>query len=235
VPAAATGTYSIGIEGYRNITLLPGTVTQQTVRDAGDNVVLNFSVDNSAVVPHAVETSTANCNQCHYKLTAHGGIRNQTQYCILCHNPNATDAAQRPAAAGPPTSIDFPVLVHRIHQGEASAPGGQLTPFVVYGFGGSKNDFSDVRFPGDLRDCAKCHINNSQELPVPAGRINVTNPQAWYSPMGPMTAACTSCHTQKPVAAHTSVNTSPQFGESCDVCHGVNADFSVDKVHARTL
>jgi len=235
VPAGATGTYTIGIEGYRNVTLLPGTVTQQTVRDAGDNVVRDFSVDGSPVVPHAVETSTANCNQCHYKLSAHGGIRNQTQYCILCHNPTATDVPVRPASAGPPTSIDFPVLVHRIHQGEASAAGGQLTPFIVYGFGGSKNDFSDVRFPGDLRDCAKCHINNSQELPVPDGRVNVINPQAWYSPMGPMTAACTACHTQKSTAAHTSVNTSPQFGESCDVCHGVNADFSVDKMHARTL
>ena len=235
VPAGAAGSFSIGIEGYRNITLLPGTVTQQTVRDAGDNVVIDFSVDGSPVAPHAVEVTTANCNQCHSKLMAHGGLRNQTQYCILCHNPTATDVAQRPASAGPPTSIDLPVLIHRIHQGADSEAGGQLTPFVVYGFGGSKNDFSDVRFPGDLRDCAKCHVNNSQELPTPAGRVNVVNPQAWYSPMGPMTAACTACHTQKSTAAHTSVNTSPQFGEACDVCHGTDADFSVDKVHARTL
>jgi len=147
-----------------------------------------------------------------------------------CSRSVRTRAARRTSRAA--VSASTPLSCATM---EASAAGGQLTPFVVYGFGGSRNDFSDVRFPGDLRDCAKCHINNSQELPVPAGRVNVVNPQAWYSPMGPMTAACTACHTQKSTAAHTSVNTSPQFGESCDVCHGVDADFSVDKVHARTL
>jgi OmcA/MtrC family decaheme c-type cytochrome len=215
--------------------LLAGTTQQMVVRDAGDNVVLNFAVDRSTVAPHAVETTTANCNQCHYKLMAHGGFRNQTQYCILCHNPTATDQAQRPASAGPPVSIDFPVLVHRIHEGEESPAGGQMTPYVVYGFGGSRNDFGDVRFPGDLRDCEKCHITSSQMLPLPAGRVDVTNPQAWYSPMGPAAAACTACHTQRSTAAHTSIMTSPALGESCDVCHGTGADFAVDKVHARTL
>jgi hypothetical protein len=29
--------------------------------------------------------------------------------------------------------------------------------------------------------------------------------------------------------------TSPSLGESCDVCHGTNAQFSVDQEHARTL
>jgi OmcA/MtrC family decaheme c-type cytochrome len=96
------------------------------------------------------------------------------------------------------------------------------------------NNFSHVIFPGDLRNCDKCHVNNSQSLPLPAGRTNVLNPQAWYSPMGPATAACTACHTQRSTAAHTSVNTSATFGESCDVCHGVNAEFSVDRVHARS-
>jgi OmcA/MtrC family decaheme c-type cytochrome len=233
VPATASGTWSVGIEGYRSVTLLPGTVSAQTVRDAGDNVVLNFSTDGSAVAPHAVEVTTANCNQCHYKLMAHGGMRNQTQYCILCHNPTATDAARRPASAGPAQGIDLPVLIHRIHQGDASEAGGQMTPFIVYGFNGAPNNFGDVRFPGDLRDCAKCHVNNSQEVPLPAGRVDVVNPRAWYSPMGPTAAACTACHTGKSTAAHTSINTSAQLGESCDVCHGTDDEFAVDKVHAR--
>jgi OmcA/MtrC family decaheme c-type cytochrome len=235
VPAGATGSYSIGIEGYRNQTLLAGTNQEQVVRDAGDNKVINFSVDNSVVAPHAVEVATANCNQCHYKIQAHGMNRNQVEMCLLCHNPNTTDVARRPATAGAPMSVDFPVLIHRIHQGEESEAGGHMTPYVVYGFNGSVNDFSKVRFPGDLRDCAKCHVNDSEGLPLPAGRVNVTNPRAWYSPMGPTAAACTACHTSRSTAAHTNLNTSPTFGESCDVCHGRNADFSVDKVHARTL
>ena len=235
IPAGATGTWTVGIEGYRNATLLPGTTTQQTVRDAGHNQVINFSVNGAPVAPHPVEVTTANCNQCHYSLSAHGGLRNETQYCILCHNPNATDQAQRPASAGPPQGIDFPVLIHRLHEGDQAPAGGQMTPFVVYGFNGSKNDFSDVQFPGDLRDCAKCHVNNSQQLPLPVTRLPVQNPQAFYSPMGPASAACTGCHTSKDTAAHTQIMTSPTLGESCAVCHGTNADFSVDQVHARTL
>jgi OmcA/MtrC family decaheme c-type cytochrome len=235
VPAGATGSYSIGIEGYRNVTLLPGTVQERVVRDAGDNKVINFSVDNSAAAPHAVETATANCNQCHYKITAHGDNRNQVEMCLLCHGPNLTDAARRPASAGAAMSVDFPVLIHRIHQGEDSPAEGHMTPYVVYGFNASVNDFSKTRFPGDLRNCDKCHLNDSQSLPLPAGRTDVNSPRAWYSPMGPTAAACTACHTQRSTAAHTNLNTSQQFGESCDVCHGRTSEFSVDKVHARTL
>jgi OmcA/MtrC family decaheme c-type cytochrome len=235
IPTGATGTWTIGIEGYRNVMLLPGTTTAQTVRDVGQNAVIDFAVGSGAVAPHPVEVTTANCNQCHYKLMAHGGIRNETQYCILCHNPNATDAARRPASAAPPQGIDFPVLIHRIHKGDQAAAGDQMTPFIVYGFGGSANDFSDVRFPGDLRDCDKCHVNNSEQLPLPATRLDVQNPRAFYNPMGPAAAACTACHTSKATAAHAQLNTSPSLGESCAVCHGTGAEFAVDKMHARTF
>jgi OmcA/MtrC family decaheme c-type cytochrome len=235
VPAGATGSFSVGIEGYRNITLLPGTTQEQVVRDAGDNKVIHFAVDSSTAAPHAVEVITANCNQCHYRITAHGENRNQVEMCILCHNPNTTDVARRPANGGQPQGVDFPVLIHRIHQGEESAAGGQMTPFVVYGFGGTANNFSEVRFPGDLRNCAKCHVNDMESVPLPAGRVNVQNPQAWYNPMGPTAAACTGCHTHKSTAAHTNLMTSPTLGESCEVCHGRNADLAVDKVHARVL
>lgn len=230
IPASATGTYSIGIEGYRNITLLPDTVTQQVVRDAGHNVVINFSVDGSKLTPHPVEAANANCNACHYSISAHGGFRNDVQYCILCHNPNATDQARRTAAQMPAQTIDFPVLIHRIHTGVDME-----SPYIVYGFGGSVNDFSDVRFPGDRRDCAKCHLNGSQEVPLPDTRIDVQTPRGFYNPMGPTAAACTGCHTAKDSAAHTSIMTDPRLGESCAVCHQSSADFSVDKMHARSL
>ena len=114
-------------------------------------------------------------------------------------------------------------------------PGGQLTPYIVYGFGGSVNDFSDVRYPGDRRNCDTCHVNQSQQVPVPATRLQVLNPRAFVTPMGPTAAACTACHTDKASVAHTQLNTSPTLGESCSVCHGTTSTFSVDQVHARTL
>lgn len=230
IPANATGTYTIGIEGYRNITLLPNTTTPQVVRDVGHNAIINFSVDGSPVTPHPVEAANANCNACHYSISAHGTIRNEVQYCILCHNPNATDQALRPASQAPAQTIDFPVLIHRIHTGVDME-----SPYIIYGFGGSVNDFSDVRFPGDRRNCAKCHLNGSQEVPLPDTRIDVQTPRGFYNPMGPTAAACTGCHTAKDSAAHTSIMTDPKLGESCGVCHQSSADFSVDKVHARSL
>ena len=240
VPANATGSYSIGIEGYRNIVILPGTEIQQTVRDIGFNQMINFSVDGSAVAPHPVELAQANCNACHFAISAHGNIRQNVQYCVVCHNPTQTDAAVRPAAQSPAQGIDFPVLIHRLHfgaQGQALAAAGpvQFTPFVVYGFGGSSNDFSNVLFPGDVRDCGKCHVNGSQEVPVPATRIAVTDPRDYINPTPPITAACTACHIQQDVSAHAATQTDPKLGEACAVCHGTAGAFSVDSVHARTL
>jgi OmcA/MtrC family decaheme c-type cytochrome len=235
VPADARGTWSIGIEGYRNVTLLPGTVTQQVVRDAGENKIIDFSVDGSPVEPHPTEVTNANCNSCHYSLSAHGDIRNQTEHCLLCHNPTATDAARRPADQQPAQSINFPVMIHRIHRGEEAPAGGQLTPYVVFGFGNTPNDFSEVRYPGDLRNCAKCHVNNSQQLPLPESRVAVTNPRAFIDPSGPAEAACLACHTSRAASSHALSNSTPQLGEACTVCHGPNADFSVDREHARSL
>jgi len=205
----------------------------------GFNQVINFSVDGSTVAPHPVEIAQANCNACHFAISAHGTIRQNVQYCLVCHNPTATDAALRPAADNPPQSIDFPVLIHRLHfgesgQAEAAAGPVQFTPFVIWGFGGSANDFSGVLFPGNLLDCAKCHVNGSQELPVPATRIAVTNPRDYINPTPPTTAACTACHIMQDDSAHAATQTDPTLGEACAVCHGPDGAFSVDSVHAIT-
>jgi hypothetical protein len=236
IPATATGTYTIGIEGYKNVTLLPGTDSQQVVRDVGFNDLINFSVDNSPVAPHPVEYVQAQCNSCHFAISLHGTIRQNVQYCLLCHNPTATDSARRPADQNPAQGIDFPVLVHSIHRGNGAqfpAPPGpvQMTPFVVYGFGGSVNDFSDVEFPGDLRHCDKCHSNQSQQLPLPYTRTTVNNPRDFINPTPPTTAACTACHVTIAASSHALANTTA-LGESCEICHSPGAAFSVDKVHA---
>ena len=62
LPADAKGTYSIGMEGYRNIVLLPGTKKQIAVRDAGVNKVINFSVDQSKAEARRTVVTLAKCN-----------------------------------------------------------------------------------------------------------------------------------------------------------------------------
>jgi OmcA/MtrC family decaheme c-type cytochrome len=228
INAGATGTYSIGIEGERNITLQPGTTKEmKNVRDAGANQVINFSVDGSALEPRRTVVDLANCNRCHTSLTVHGDNRNQVVMCVLCHNPNGTDSPVRPASAGPPQAIDFSLMIHKIHTGE-----NLTTDYTIFGFGGSQNNFNGVRFPGDRRNCAECHVNGSEQLPLKDKLLPVQDPRGFITPVGPTTAACTACHTDKSVASHALSNTT-QLGESCATCHGPDDDFAVSKVHAR--
>jgi OmcA/MtrC family decaheme c-type cytochrome len=151
-------------------------------------------------------------------------LRNQTTYCVLCHDPNETDASERPASAGAAQGINFALMVHKIHTGT------NLTQnFTIYGYGGSTNNFNGVLFPGNLADCAKCHVNSSQELPI-AAVLNVVNPRGPINPAGPTTSACTACHDSLAAASHALSNTT-SLGEACVVCHGPGAEFSVDSEH----
>jgi len=228
VPADATGTYSVGIEGYSSITLLPGTEKEQVVRDAGVNKVMHFSVDGSTVEPRRQIVAIEKCNECHGSLTLHGNNRNQIEQCVLCHNPMITDVAQRPAEDLPAQSIDFRMMIHKIHTGE------ELTyDYTIFGRGQSRNNYNEVLFPGDRRNCNACHVNESQQLPLGEKLIKAVDPRGYLNPVGPTTAACTACHTSIQAASHALVNTTELLGESCSVCHGPDADFSLNKVHAR--
>jgi len=229
IDAAAKGTFAIAIQGYNNIVINPGTTRATTVRDAGMNQVTYFSVDGSRLAPRRQVVALDNCNSCHGNIALHGGSRRNTEFCVLCHNPNTTDAARRTAATLPAESVNFKTMIHKIHTGEENT-----TDFTVFGFGGTGINFNEVLFPGDRRDCAKCHVNNSYNLPLPATVIASQSPRDWIKPtMEPVSGACLSCHTTKSAAAHASLNTSPSLGEACDVCHGPSAEFNINKMHAR--
>jgi OmcA/MtrC family decaheme c-type cytochrome len=242
IPASAKGTFSIGVEARRTEVLLPGTTKQQSVQYGAKNQVVSFSVDGSPLAARRKVVATDNCNLCHVSLSLHGGLRNQTEYCVMCHNSANSDIARRPSAtvpadkAAPAQGINFNLLVHRIHTGENLPPD---RPFVVVGFGGSHNDFSDVRFPamsptgapGDTRNCSNCHVNSSEQN-LPTGLHTVTDPQGPINPIQPVASACTGCHVTLPAASHALSNTN-QLGESCAVCHNSGAAYAVDKMHAQ--
>ena len=226
LPANAKGSWAVGIEGYRNITLLPGTQQQMVVRDAGINKQFYFSVDGSRVAPRRTSVSLDKCNACHYFLSLHGDNRNRIEECVLCHNPNENDRVRRPADKMPPESVNFVSMIHRIHAGEE-----QTRDYTIYGFGNTPHNYNEVGFPGRLNNCNMCHVNNSQQLPK-VGLLPVSDPRGYINPIGPESAACTGCHASVQAASHALINTSP-LGESCSVCHGPNADFAVNRVHAQ--
>ena len=227
IPANAQGTYSIGMEGRRNDTVLAGTTKARTIEYGMKNVVYNFSVDGSEVAPRRAVVALSKCDSCHWNLSLHGENRNQIEQCVLCHNPVENDAARRPAdgSANPPESIDLALMIHRIHSGP-----NQSRDFTIYGFGGSKNNFNDVGYPGVLNDCEQCHLPGTYVLPIGATAM-INDTRGYINPVHPTTGACLGCHASIDAASHALVNTTT-LGESCFVCHGPDGDYSVAKVHA---
>ncbi len=243
VPASATGTYAIGVEARRTEVVLAGTTSQQAITYGAKNQVVYFSADGSAVAPRRSVVALNNCNQCHVSLQLHGTLRNNTEYCVLCHNPSNTDASVRGSAvvasdkAAPPQGINFNLLVHRIHYG-INMQASKRT-YIVVGFGGSHNDFSNTLFPAlsptgeatDTRNCSLCHVNGSEQN-LPLGLNAVIDPQGPVNPNPAISSACSGCHVDLPAASHMLSNTTP-LGEACTVCHSSGAAFAIDQVHAQ--
>jgi predicted CXXCH cytochrome family protein len=238
IPLGGTGTWRVGMEARRNV-----TVNGQTVQEAMQNVVRDFSVDGSAVVPRRAVVDQAKCASCHgvfsQGFSIHGSLRNRVEYCVLCHNPNMSDFARRVGVSGadPNTQpIDLKHMLHKIHTGE------NLTqqPYVIYGFNGSVNDFGDVLFPGNRADCEKCHLPDTFLLPLPPGLLPtrltkiVSGVNTPVGSIPPIQDACLACHDDAATAVHAATNTAGG-AEACPVCHGEGGIEPVSTVHANAL
>ena len=183
IPATATGTGAIGMEGHP---AAEGTVINlYNVQVPVNSEVAYFEIDEIGGVPkprrQVVDVPTK-CDRCHDVLNVHGSNRNNNgQLCVLCHNPSNTDVSKRPLTAGLPDpslaldgkreeSIDFKRLIHGIHSASVSnydgteAHGFRKQGLVVYGYNNSVNDFSHVRFPGVLSKCETCHLADTYTL-----------------------------------------------------------------------
>ena len=241
LPSDAKGTYAVGAEARRTVTL-PGPLLGQSfsARESAFNPIHYFSVDGSAAVPRrtVVDVNTR-CNVCHKQLSLHGDLRKNTSYCVFCHNPATVDNPTAARNAGfnvpadeVPTSINFKFMIHRWHAGHDLS-----REFTIYRSFGVFSPNEEVHYPGDRRNCAACHVNDSYELPLPAGLANTVAPREFFSPLGPAAAACLGCHDTESTAAHayqmTATFPSGRTAESCATCHGEGADFAVSRVHAR--
>jgi OmcA/MtrC family decaheme c-type cytochrome len=131
--------------------------TGQAVADSGRDIV-----------------ATAKCNECHRQLGGipgdsaessgagfHGGSRNETRYCVVCHTEQRKYG--RTEAAINATTLAFtsatekvdgravgnlPNHIHKTHMGKHLAK-------KNYNYGGVR--YNEVAFPQDLRNCTKCH------------------------------------------------------------------------------
>jgi OmcA/MtrC family decaheme c-type cytochrome len=216
IPAGAVGSFTVSIEARNSVTLLPGTVIATTATDAALPVEFYFSVDKSNAVARRQVVSTEKCVACHADLGfVHGGTRNATQECTICHNPSLVDGTSS-------QSVNLAWQIHSIHRGE------NLTnPYVL----GTTN-YQEVRFPGDLRNCSTCHVGSSYLVENVGAKALVASPGGFTKTTPPISAACQGCHDDIATASHALANTTI-LGESCAACHSAGEEFSVDRVHQR--
>ena len=139
------------------------------------NPWVDFVPDGGAVSTTKLIASTALCNDCHQDLALHGGHRNQTEYCVTCHNPGTIDQDTA-------DSVDMAYMIHSIHTGEERAELG--FPYIIYGFRDAEHDYSHVVFPQDVRNCANCHSDSAD---TPDG-------DAWKTSVG--ASQCGGCHIE---------------------------------------
>lgn len=241
VPANAKNV-TVALQGYLGFDLNGNNSVSTDERIGADSKVVGVGVNDT---PRRKVVDINNCVQCHERLSLHGGNRtNNPNLCVLCHNPAATDRGQRP---GSPVdglaeqSIDFGPMIHRIHRGEHQ----YSDMYVIYGYGGSVNDFKEVLFPGKLNQCTTCHLPGTYQLPVADGAlaVSVLTGSDKSSPyddtnISPTGAACTGCHDSPSAKAHAMVDAfymSPLLrgteNDSCAVCHGPGEAYDVKNVH----
>ncbi|HET8539113.1 MAG TPA: OmcA/MtrC family decaheme c-type cytochrome [Anaeromyxobacter sp.] len=212
-----------------------------------------------AVVPRRKVVDEEKCNRCHERIAIHGTVRMRVEYCLVCHGPEKTDYDVRPKVGGVATapvnlgatydgieerSIDFKVMIHRIHTGarEGSASLAAIEPFVIYGKGGSVWYFDEGSFPGDLRDCTLCHEGRTYAVesvpadapPTVANETSTVLHQGNGEHVGcrstpPIQAACAGCHASGFTERHGDDHTVDGV-EQCAQCH-VRGALSVDVAH----
>ncbi|WP_242360421.1 MULTISPECIES: OmcA/MtrC family decaheme c-type cytochrome [Anaeromyxobacter] len=112
------------------------------------------------------------CNACHAPAIAAHDERLGATVCQTCHSPQSTDPESG-------NSVDFKVMVHKIHMGGdlPSAQGATGQPYTIVGFRQNVFEF-DKSWMHDVRDCTVCHKGTD------ADRYKTNANQA----------ACTSCH-----------------------------------------
>jgi OmcA/MtrC family decaheme c-type cytochrome len=246
VPASATGTAAIALEGHPALDANgDGTIDRIPVRNAH----VFAAVTDAEPMPRRTVVDLASCKDCHGVLTVHGNNRTDNlQVCAACHNPNATDAARRVAGSacvnelGPDDEpIDFKYMIHAIHSGNTN----------VCGFGNSANRFDEVVYPGKLANCEGCHAPGKYYPVDPTGVLattvdagaNLESPTDDRA-ITPNTAACSACHVDSQARAHMTLNggsydaTKNLDGtlasdtiETCGICHGEGRTADVRAVH----
>ena len=202
--------------------------------DVGD-ATFDFLLGSTATLQPREVVAQLNCNQCHVDLQAHGGRRKSVVLCAMCHTAGAEDrnSPSSPIGDTPGASIDFRVMVHKIHNGAhlpsvlgvATNPDGSRNyaatpkPYQLVGFNNSVHDFSHVFYP--------VWPNLSSPMPKDLGYSALTSGQkSLEDTIRGGATACFKCHGDPDgpgpiteVPAQGTLHQSQPSRKACGSCH----------------
>lgn len=213
-----TVTHTVGIHASRDL-------TEFRLGFYVANAAHHFVPDGTAVKVVRDVVRTEACNQCHNPLKAHtlarGGIRREIELCVLCHTPQSTDDV-----TGNP--IDLRVMIHKIHMGEDLPSVKAGTPYQI-----EDEDFSEVKFPQDIRNCEKCHVPAQSSVATVEGVTSspavVGGSQSAAYLLRPSAGACGSCHDDVNFKTGKGHLGGPQASDKlCGTCHIPEGELEFD-------
>jgi len=198
-----TVTTTIGVQAERDLSAY-GYPTTYTA-----NNTYSFVPNGSPVTVVRDVINEASCNNCHDPLNAHGGPgpRTEIKFCVLCHTPQSTNPDSL-------NTVDLKVFIHKLHMGSSLPSVIAGTPYYIE-HRGSRQDYSTIVFPQDIRNCTTCHA---------AGPAQSSN---WASQ--PSRATCGSCHDNVNFATGLNhVNLIENDDSQCNICHSATVHNEFD-------
>jgi hypothetical protein len=223
------GTYTVGLSVAFTYTV---DGQPDSFRDVG-NATFDFRVGNAPLADPREVVTRDNCNTCHVDIQEHGGLYREPLLCAMCHTAGAEDRNDPAVLGGTPgVTIDFPVLLHRLHNGAhlpsvlgvGTNPDGSRKydavpqPLQFVGFGNSVRDYSEVSYP--------VWPNLSSPLPRDAGYSLLTAAQRTQEDAIRRGAAdCLGCHGDPdgpgplPAPAQGTRHATEPSRKACGDCH----------------
>lgn len=159
-----------------------------------NSVTHDFGLDTVDLAPHEI-VAAGNCNACHQRFEMHGGQFRSTEVCVTCHTSGAEDMNSTDAGDPTPVTIDFRVMIHKLHngfhlpsvQGLSTADDGTRvygagTPYVV-----GTTDYSEIRFPAFPNFSIQMPKNSGYSNLAAANKTKDNNVRTGVT-------ACVNCH-----------------------------------------
>lgn len=221
----------VGIQSYFRQIIDGETVSRHT-----PSVVMAVEGDDE----RRVVVDMNGCLSCHESLELHGGSRmNNPQICIICHNPNLSSSGRTLTEGNvsqnvvdvlgedpllyPEATNNFKDMIHGIHAASVRSTDYE---FVRARGTGYYYNWSEVTFPGDPSNCAKCHDGDTYTTDLPSNVLMSTDvttdgfnateadveaardskPNDTDLVITPIAAACTACHDTPLAEAHMGHN-----------------------------